>query len=328
MKKHLNISPWVSLLLLSSTLSFAQPTNMPSATTQLAKRGSLEVVAEDHRALNFMLSDENYRRKNVDAGKIKIELEELLAIREFSQQPKSLANETSLERRFKNFYLDKAKLEATLLVAERRAREALAANPELLEQRVREIYAKTDAPSTRQALSADFQQMTFDLAARSFAENATRITTAIKRLDAGEDFGKVARELSDDTLVQENEGKLFNVSGANMELNLSRILFDTLKPGQHSAEPVVTRRGLHVIKLLEVHQPRKRAFEEVRDQLQARVLDETGKRGRDEILQTLGIQPATFNDVAIDALLTKIDQAAVERAKQLLRNNPQGVAPK
>lgn len=318
---------WVMRQTFLTFLGLALVTAAHAQPAALATRGGQSIDALDHRAFHFVLPDEGYRRRLSDEERLKLELDEMLSVKEFNRAKWPLPNETALEARFREWNQERARLEAALAITDKRARERLLSDPAALEARAREIYAKTDAPVARQSLAADFQQITVDLSARTFAQNSTRIVEAIRRLDAGEDFAKVARDLSDDTSVVENEGKILNMSGASMEPNLSRLLFDTLKPGQHSGEPIVTRRGLHVIKLLQVHQPQKRPFEAVKDAIQQRILDETAKLAKDQLLASYGATPPQFNAAAIDQVIVKPDPRALELARQKSRAAATGTPP-
>jgi peptidyl-prolyl cis-trans isomerase SurA len=71
-----------------------------------------------------------------------------------------------------------------------------------------------------------------------------RITDALRRIDAGEDFGAVARELSDDPTAIAG-GEIGIVAPGQMVPAFETALF-ALKPGQHSGV-VETPYGFHVI---------------------------------------------------------------------------------
>ncbi|MEH6444462.1 MAG: peptidylprolyl isomerase, partial [Oceanospirillaceae bacterium] len=75
--------------------------------------------------------------------------------------------------------------------------------------------------------------------------------TAVKiRLDAGEDFSKVAKEVSNDFGSAENGGDLGIVAKGTFEANFEQSLF-TLAQGEIS-QPIKSESGYHLIKVLKV----------------------------------------------------------------------------
>ena len=88
----------------------------------------------------------------------------------------------------------------------------------------------------------------------SEAEDRARekVAAVIKRAKAGEDFGKLAREVSEDPGSKEGGGDLGWVSQGMMVPQFEQALF-ALKKGELSAEPVRTPFGFHAIKVSEVN---------------------------------------------------------------------------
>jgi peptidyl-prolyl cis-trans isomerase SurA len=76
-----------------------------------------------------------------------------------------------------------------------------------------------------------------------------KIVEARKRIIAGEDFGTVAMQVSEDPTVKENRGSLGYFTGLQMVYPFEDAAFK-LKP-QEVSQPVRTRFGYHVIKLFE-----------------------------------------------------------------------------
>jgi len=70
----------------------------------------------------------------------------------------------------------------------------------------------------------------------------------IKRLESGEDFAVVAREMSDDGSVVKNNGDLYYFTGGNTVPEFEDAVYE-LSVGQITKKPVRTMFGLHIIKL-------------------------------------------------------------------------------
>ncbi len=102
-------------------------------------------------------------------------------------------------------------------------------------------------------------------AAESAARN--RALEARKRIQNGETFANVAKELSQDPGSAEQGGDLGFVEPGMMDLSFDKALF-ALAEGEVS-EPVRTDFGFHLIKVTEIRKGSKKSFEEVKDALQA-----------------------------------------------------------
>ncbi|MFC1602655.1 SurA N-terminal domain-containing protein [Pseudomonadota bacterium] len=101
------------------------------------------------------------------------------------------------------------------------------------------------------------------------AESAARnkALEALKRLQNGEEFATLAKELSQDPGSAELGGDLGFVEPGMMDISFDKALFELAK-GEIS-EPVRTDFGFHLIKITEVRAGSKKSFEDVKDALQA-----------------------------------------------------------
>ncbi|MBK1692985.1 SurA N-terminal domain-containing protein [Ectothiorhodospira mobilis] len=87
------------------------------------------------------------------------------------------------------------------------------------------------------------------------------------RVQNGESFGKVAREVSDDRLTAGEGGDLGWLQRGDLGNALDGVLF-TMAPGEVS-HPVRTAEGFHLLKLESVRPPQTEPFEAVRERLEA-----------------------------------------------------------
>jgi peptidyl-prolyl cis-trans isomerase C len=88
----------------------------------------------------------------------------------------------------------------------------------------------------------------------------------IARINKGEDFTKVAKEVTEDPSGKANGGDLGWFTKDQMVPEFSEVAFK-LKPGQIS-EPVHTQFGWHVIKLEDKRKKQAPAFADVKPQLE------------------------------------------------------------
>lgn len=101
------------------------------------------------------------------------------------------------------------------------------------------------------------------------AESAARnkAQEALKRIQNGEAFATVAKELSQDPGSAEQGGDLGFIEPGMMDPFFDKVLFE-LKKGETS-EPVRTDFGFHLIQVTEIRKGSKKSFEDVKDALQA-----------------------------------------------------------
>jgi len=118
------------------------------------------------------------------------------------------------------------------------------------------------------------------------SESEDKARDVIRRAKAGEDFAKLAREVSQDPGSKDKGGDLGWVKQGDMVPEFDRALF-ALKKGELSAEPVRTQYGFHVIKVFDVkegaRQPLKEVAASIRDRLAAENAEKAAKAKADEI---------------------------------------------
>ena len=89
----------------------------------------------------------------------------------------------------------------------------------------------------------------------------------IARLDKGEDFGKIAKEKSQDPGSKEKNGDLGWFSPAGMVKPFADAVI-ALQKGKYTAAPVQSQFGWHVIKLNDTRASQPPAYEKVKDGIQ------------------------------------------------------------
>jgi peptidyl-prolyl cis-trans isomerase D len=122
----------------------------------------------------------------------------------------------------------------------------------------------------------------------SEAENKAKakVEAAIKRAQAGEDFAKLATEVSEDTSNATRGGDLGFVGPGELVPQFEQAAF-ALKKGEVSAAPVRTPFGYHAIKVVDISEGGKKSFKEVagqiRDKLMADRSDSAARAKADEV---------------------------------------------
>jgi len=126
----------------------------------------------------------------------------------------------------------------------------------------------------------------------SEAEDKARAKVAdvIRRAKAGEDFGKLAAEISEDPGSKPKGGDLGWISKGEMVPAFEAVAF-TLGRGELTPEPVRTPFGFHAIKVLEARaggkKPLKDVAPQIRDRLAAEAADKAARAKADEVKPAL-----------------------------------------
>jgi peptidyl-prolyl cis-trans isomerase D len=113
----------------------------------------------------------------------------------------------------------------------------------------------------------------------SEAENKSKakVEEAIRRAKGGEDFGKIARELSEDTATAPQGGDLGFVGKGEMVPQFEEAVF-ALKKGEVSPQPVRTPFGYHAIKVFDVQDGGLQPFREIAARIKEKLAAERSER--------------------------------------------------
>jgi len=153
----------------------------------------------------------------------------------------------------------------------------LGADLSLTEEQLRQRYES----SAQRYLTPEARRASHILIAtdgeRTSEEAQALANEILERLNAGEAFAELARELSDDPVSAEEGGDLGFIEPEQMVDSFEDALFDITEPGDVS-EPIETRFGWHIIRLDEVRAPEGMSFEEARDQILEEYLETESER--------------------------------------------------
>jgi peptidyl-prolyl cis-trans isomerase C len=224
----------------------------------------------------------------------------------FEDYVKAVANKASSELSSQDRDQIKENLVRIELIAEQAEKDGTTKDPEiatrlelsrltLLQQAVAQKYLKEKTP-TEAELRAEFEaQMAstpmVEYHARhilvSSEENAQKV---IQQLDAGADFGKLAKTLSSDKGSAVKGGDLDWFSPNSMVKPFATAVAG-LKNNEYTKTPVQTQFGWHVIQLLGTRDRTPPTFDAVKEQLNQIVLTKKFKAYSDDMLKTAKIDP-------------------------------------
>jgi peptidyl-prolyl cis-trans isomerase C len=129
-----------------------------------------------------------------------------------------------------------------------------------------------------------------------------------ERIDKGESFSKLAKELSKDKGSAEKSGDLGYFGRGKMVPEFERAA-SSLKPGEVS-DPVRTRFGYHIIKLTDIKKGNPASFEQSRDSIRKQLLAEKRKRVFDSFVERLKSESTiTRDEPALTAIILPWEQS-------------------
>lgn len=118
-------------------------------------------------------------------------------------------------------------------------------------------------------------------ASHILVEKEEDANSILKRLEAGEDFSVLAKELS--TCPSGKNGGDLNYFGRGQMVDTFEQAAFALSAGQMTAAPVKTRFGWHIIKVTDKQEARAKALEEVKGDIRSTLLYEKQKNKLEEI---------------------------------------------
>lgn len=160
------------------------------------------------------------------------------------------------------------------------AADKLAQQVKVDDSKLRELYQSQKDKFVKQAqrkaahilIAVHGKDQKADDAAKAKAESV------LKKIRAGADFAKLAKQYSDDPGSAKQGGELGWIQRGELDKNFEDALFGMNKAGDVTG-PVKTQYGYHIIKLEGIRKPRQETFAEARDALAQQYRQ---KQGEDE----------------------------------------------
>jgi peptidyl-prolyl cis-trans isomerase C len=123
----------------------------------------------------------------------------------------------------------------------------------LAQQKIGETLVTTDTVRTRvtdQVMTQAKQEVEQATVAHILVATEEEARAVVERLDKGEDFAALAKELSTDPGSKDNGGVYENITRGEFVPEFEQAMFEDLEPGEITRDPVQTQFGYHVIKLI------------------------------------------------------------------------------
>jgi peptidyl-prolyl cis-trans isomerase D len=151
-----------------------------------------------------------------------------------------------------------------------------------------------------------------------------KVADAIRRAKGGEDFAKIAGEISEDPGSKTKGGELGWVKKGEMVPQFEEALF-TLKQGEITAEPVRTPFGYHAIKAFEVKAESRKPLREVASQIRERLVGEAADKAARAKADEVRPQLQAANDFMAEAKrlsLTPVETTLAKVERPLMLGGP------
>ena len=177
--------------------------------------------------------------------------------------------------------------------------------------RAEEVY-KSDPKRFTDPAQVALQHLVVSLWGRTPEMAEKRAEEAVARLKAGEPFETIANDYSDDPQAKRHHGNLGQIPEDTLETQLREAVVK-MKPGETSG-PIVTRSGVHVVRLLDRKPARLKPYAEVKDALLAEEQEKVRKRAAEDWLNEVRNSPKnTIYKDRVEALRSDLDASKIEK---------------
>lgn len=288
------------------------PAPSPVDSTVLLRSGTVVVTRADYDAELLRIPESHREAFGVDATRVDTLLGNLLVQKVLAAQAREagIDRDPMIQRRMAN-ETDKLLSAERLLAVEAEARREFDAQN--ADARVREVYVQRKE-SLRTPEQVSVTHILFDTKKRSADEAMKLAQDARARIVAGEDIEALARALSDDPSARRNGGRLDYFAKERMDPAFSRAAFAMVKIGEVS-EPVVSRFGVHVIRLEGRKDSAIPPFEDVKGTLTDEMRKTHVDRRRAEYVSGIRTDPKVYvNRDAVQALVVRPDAETIRKS--------------
>lgn len=240
----------------------------------------------------------------------------------FSNNASALAL-TPAEQPVFNLVRDRRYLEAVLEIVERREREAAKAKPALLETRAKEIYEA--APTGfKVPPKVKVAHVLIRLGDRSLKDAAILAEQVAALARSGNAWQTIVDAYSDDDKSKASEGVVGDFYDNNSDHPMVVAAFRT-KVENDIADPVVSRSGVHVVKILKREPARRASFEESKEKIIEVVLNDRIRGAKEAFLESIKVDNGvTYNDQLLATFVEKVDTSQADRLREIAQQVREG----
>jgi peptidyl-prolyl cis-trans isomerase D len=137
-------------------------------------------------------------------------------------------------------------------------------------------------------------------------KSKAKVADVIQRAKAGEDFAKLAKDMSEDTATAAQGGDLGLVGKNEMVPQFEEAVF-ALKKGEITPVPVRTPFGYHAIKVMDIQDGGRSPFKEVAPRIKEKLLTERSEQAAQKRAEEVKAPLQASSDFAAEAKKQKLD---------------------
>lgn len=283
----------------------------------LARQGDLTVTADDIRAAIIGYDDKSDTAKFSSLTVAKDSISALLLAKQFVRGGDALLRLTDRERVFLNYAADRNRLDAALALLDRRERERAKSDKGTIEARAKEFYdARPDG--FKVPAKAKVAHILFRPDGKSLATVASLAEKVSKLARDGTPWQTLVDTYSDDAKSRDKGGEVGDFYENNSDHPMVVGAFRTPLVNEIS-EPVLSRSGVHVVKVLKREPTRRGTYDEVKEKLIDAVIQERITTARQDFIGALEkAANTTFDEAAISPFIAQTQKLSDEQFRRAL----------
>ncbi|MBL8308893.1 MAG: peptidylprolyl isomerase [Burkholderiales bacterium] len=284
----------------------------------LAKQGDLTVTASDVRAAIIGYDDKSETAKFSSLTVAKDSISALLLTKQFVRGGDALLRLTDREKVFLNYAADRNRLDAALALLDRRERERAKSDQAAIEARAKEFYdARPDGFKVPAKAKVAHILLRPD-GKRSISELAALAEKISKLGREGTPWQLLVDTYTDDAKSREKAGEVGDFYENNSDHPMVVGAFRSSLVNEIS-EPVLSRSGIHVVKVIKREPTRRGTYEEVKEKLIDAVIQERITTARQDFISSLEkTAPTTFDEGAIAPFIAQSNKFNDEQMRRAL----------
>lgn len=230
---------------------------------------------------------------------------------------------TQAEQPVFNLVRDRRYLEAVLEIVERRERELAKTNPSLLETRAKEIYDATPT-GFKVPPKVKVAHVLIRLGDRSLKDAAILAEQVAALARGANAWQTIVDAYSDDDKSKGSEGVVGDFYDNNSDHPMVVAAFRT-RIENEIADPVVSRSGVHVVKILKREPARRASFEESKEKIIEVVLNDRIRGAKEAFLESIKLdRGVVYNDELLATFVEKADTSQADRLRDIAQQVREG----
>lgn len=293
----------------------------------LAQRGSVAVTADDVRAAVIGYDEKAEVAKFSSLAVAKDSLSALLLAKQYTKDGEALLRLTKREKTFLDYAADRSRLDAALALIERRERERAKADQLAIEARAREFYETRPDGFKVPAKARVAHILLRPDGKRTIGELASLAEKICQLARGGTPWQTLVDTYSDDAKSRERGGEVGDFFENNSDHPMVVGAFRTPLVNDIS-EPVLSRSGIHLVKVLNREPQRRGAYDEVKEKLIDAVVQERITTARQDFIDGLEkAAPTTFDEAAISPYVARPQRVSDEQIRRALNTTASDLDP-